>query len=144
MHAQPDIEPLPGDRYRLRRDHLYEWEHTSDGASTRYRLGVPAGFVYDGASVPRLLWTITGYLPDGLQREAALLHDWLYVHEGAPPPPSYRVFAEEGWEDCPEVWTREAADRLFGRLMREAGVPKLRRRLAYRAVRLWGWLYWRG
>lgn len=144
MLPQPDTEPVAGDRYRLRRTHRYEWAHGEGGRRQRYRLTVPAGYVYDGASVPRWLWSVTGILPDGLQREAALLHDWLYEHRGAPPAPSYERAGVRGWEACAEVWTRGAADRLFGRLMREAGVPKVRRRSAYLAVRAFGWLYWRG
>ena len=37
----------------------------------RRRILIPKGFVYDGASVPRLVWTLSGILPDGLIRAAA-------------------------------------------------------------------------
>jgi hypothetical protein len=36
---------------------------------------IPAGYVFDGASVPRLLWGVTGYTPFGLHLEGALVHD---------------------------------------------------------------------
>lgn len=38
---------------------------------------VPEGYHTDGASVPRFFWTITGYLPDGRHRAAAVAHDFL-------------------------------------------------------------------
>lgn len=38
---------------------------------------VPAGFVTDGASIPRALWTLVG-APLDTYAEAAVLHDYLY------------------------------------------------------------------
>jgi len=45
-----------------------------------YKVKIPAKFLYDGASVPRLLWSTTGhpYTPE-FQR-AGLLHDMGYRH----------------------------------------------------------------
>jgi uncharacterized protein DUF1353 len=39
---------------------------------------VTAGFETDGASVPRLLWTV--FSPAGVLFQAAVLHDYLYSH----------------------------------------------------------------
>ena len=74
---------------------------------------VPAGFVTDFASVPRvLIWLIPRY---GDYTQAAVLHDWL-VRE--------------------RVVSRSDADGLFRRAMRELGVSRLRRWLMWAAVRL--------
>lgn len=139
MRSQPDVIPINGDRYRLRKTHSYEWEKYN----YHFRLIVPAGFEYDGASVPRFLWSITGILPDGLQREAALFHDWIYHHEGCLPKGSYQTEIRGRWLDVKKCWTRKNTDRLFGRHMREASVPKVRRRMAFIAVRLFGRKAWR-
>lgn len=109
---------------------VYTWRHAEPGAPEAvYRLVVPEGFRHDFASVPRLLWALVAPLDLGL---ASLFHDWLYRHRG-------RVetlrWTAPGWEAVGEPWTREDADRLFGRLMREQGVARWRRRAAYLAVR---------
>lgn len=79
---------------------------------------VPAGFRTDLATVPRVVvWLIAR---TGRYTRAAVLHDWL-VTEGI------RSAA---------VTSREA-DGLFRRVMRELGVPVLRRWLMWTGVR-WG------
>jgi hypothetical protein len=79
-------------------------------------LVVPEGFETDFASVPTwLTWLIPRY---GRYTKAAILHDWLCKR------------AERGefrWVD---------ADGVFRRMMRELGVPVLRRWLMWTAVRL--------
>lgn len=83
---------------------------------------VMKGFVSDGASIPRALWSIVG-CPDTFTYEA-LAHDWLYMtHE------------------C----SREDADFLFYVLLIDGGVNKFRARAMYHAVRLAGrWAWERG
>lgn len=105
------------------------------------RVLVPAGFTYDGASVPRLAWTITGIRPDGLLRAAAAVHDWFYRNRGNLPEGchTFRINEME-WQSVIGRWNRKDCDRLFGRMMREAGVSPFKRKLAYLAVRaLGGW-----
>ena len=60
-----------------------------------------------------------------------MVHDFLYRHRGKPPQGTvipYRTF------------TRLEADRLFDRIMEQENVAAWRRAIAYRAVRLFGWL----
>jgi Protein of unknown function (DUF1353) len=84
----------------------------------RDRFVVPAGFRTDFATVPRLVvWLVPRF---GAYTLAAILHDWLCtegIRSGA-------------------VTSREA-DGLFRRVMRESGVPVLRRWLMWCGVR-WG------
>ncbi len=42
------------------------------------RLEVPAGFVTDLASIPRVLRNLPWLDPNGLSRRPAIMHDWLY------------------------------------------------------------------
>lgn len=42
------------------------------------RLEVPAGFVTDLASIPRLFRNLPWLDPNGLSRRPAVVHDWLY------------------------------------------------------------------
>lgn len=82
------------------------------------RFVVPAGFRTDFATVPRVVaWLIPRF---GAYTLAAILHDWLCtegIRSGA-------------------VTSREA-DGIFRRVMRESGVPVLRRWLMWAGVR-WG------
>ena len=133
MLQQPLIIPISPRLYKLVASYSYLW--LKDGV--QHELGIRKGFIYDGASVPRALWSLIGLRPDGLVRPAALLHDYLYRFAGDLPAGSY-VRSDDG----PLVWSREAADRLFARVMREAGVGKWKRRMAYRAVRTFAWRAW--
>lgn len=82
------------------------------------RFTVPVGFRTDFASVPRVVvWLIPRF---GRYTAAAILHDW-----------SCSVGIATG-----QVTAREA-DGLFRRVMRESGVPVVRRWLMWAGVR-WG------
>ncbi len=123
---QPDLEPVSDRLYRLRSTYLYL---NNDG----FFLRIKKGYTSDGASVPRLVWTLTGITPDGLHRAAALIHDYIYDHAGRLPPQS-----------CSKLsWTRKEADQIFLRIMREAGVSSFKSAIAYRAVRAFGWTGWK-
>lgn len=145
MLEQPDIRPFitrKGWAYRLNSPYSYEWEK----GGVRRRLRIAAGFEYDGASVPRPLWSLTGIERDGLQRAAALVHDTLYRCDGVLGDWIVQEVWSEGrqeWETESDVrWTREQTDRLFCRMLREGGVSMLKRRMMYRGVRAFGWMYW--
>ena len=126
MNQQPDIIPIEGGCYELRRPWSYEYgDHT---------LFVPRGNIHDGASVPRILWTLSGLRPDGLLRAAALLHDILYRYAGVLPP---------RWCQPGKEWTRLEADTLFYDVMREFGVSRWSAGRAYYAVRIGGYFSWK-
>ncbi|EJC5177426.1 DUF1353 domain-containing protein [Salmonella enterica] len=79
------------------------------------RAWVPAGFVTDLASVPRIFWTILP--PDGKYAKAAIIHDYLYDNA---------------------LRTKKEADLIFLDGMTVLGVPKWKRTVMYWAVRLFG------
>ncbi len=64
-----------------------EWEVVQDFSyevgclGSGEKITVPAGFVSDLASVPRIFWTL--FPPDSSYSQAAVLHDWLCVKRGA-------------------------------------------------------------
>ncbi|WP_346622891.1 DUF1353 domain-containing protein [Blastococcus montanus] len=84
----------------------------------RDRFVIPAGFVTDFATVPRVVvWLVPRF---GRYTAAAILHDWL-VTAGI----------------VSGVVTGREADGLFRRVLRESGVPVVRRWLMWCGVR-WG------
>lgn len=128
-------------RFALIEDATYTWRHPLDDPAREsiYRLVVPVAFEHDFASVPRLLWTFISPLDLGL---ASIYHDRLY-QEGGHVTTLEWMPESETWRARTEPWSRAASDALFARIMREQGVRKLKRRLAYLAVRAAGWAYWR-
>ena len=75
---------------------------------------VPEGYVSDGASIPRWLWTVVGH-PFGEYAQAAVLHDMLC-------------------ED--EIYARKKCDRVFLESLKVLKVNIIKRRLMYWGVRL--------
>lgn len=80
---------------------------------------VPKGFTTDFASVPRFAWIL--FPKDGKYDGAAVVHDYLYSIKTLP---------------------RELCDKVFLEAMTVLGVPWITRHLMYRAVRMFGGLYW--
>lgn len=104
------------------------------------RLEVPEDFTHDFASVPRVLWMLISPLDLGV---ASIFHDWLYRKGGRVT--TLRWDRADGrWDPVEEPWSRRYADELFARMMREHGVPRWRRRVAYLAVRFAGGRHWHG
>lgn len=85
---------------------------------------IPAGFLTDGASVPRGLWNIIP--PFGRYNKAALLHDFLY---------------KTGRMNRARV-TRKQADEIFLAAMVALDVPGWQRWAMYAGVRVGAWRAW--
>lgn len=97
-----------------------------------HEVEVPAGFRFDMASVPRILWWLVA--PFHLSIAAPLVHDWLYRRRGC---------VGTGPGGCLRVMRRRDADRVFRNLMRANGVHPVLVVTAWVAVRLFGWMIWR-
>ena len=120
------------------------WACWWDYKGARRELSVPAGYLYDGASVPRVFWSLIGLRPDGLIRAASLAHDALYRAAGGKKP--------EAWGGC--VLTncngnavqvcRGEADWVLREFMRSAGMWRHRCGIAWAAVRIGGARHWGG
>jgi hypothetical protein len=131
---QPDITPIQHSKYRYRNDEDYTITIFVRGLP--YFITIPAGFIYDGASVPRVLWSLSGLTPDGLIRAASLVHDWIYVHKG-------EVLAMHKNIKYPLKLTRAQTDRIFLDHMANSGMGWWERNTAFAAVRAYGWTQWK-
>ena len=98
------------------------------------------GRKYDGASVPRIGWTLTGIRPDGEYRAASLAHDELYRSKGGKKDMDGASLKNPRGNRV-EV-SRKEADWVFKQFMKFATVPRRQRNIAHFAVRLFGRRYW--
>jgi hypothetical protein len=114
---------VPTGMWRLKETYLYE------GAG--FGFAVPAGFLFDLASIPRSAWWAIA--PFELSIVAPLLHDYLYRSRGRP-----AWILANGKREV----TRKEADTIFSDVMLRTGVPAWRRTAAFQAVRLFGWRFW--
>lgn len=81
---------------------------------------VSHGFITDGASVPRLLWSF--FPPYGMLFPAAIIHDWNYYRQSL---------------------TRKQADMQFQKHMKVCEMPWITREIIYRSLRLFGGIAWK-
>lgn len=136
-YPQPENIPLPQGNYMLTESFVYVWRAVGSGA---FKIIVPRGFKYDGASVPRALWSILGVSKDGIHRAAATVHDFLYSRKGAVHGSRY---ARSRWRTCRFKITRKQADVKFYQMLRDSGVGRVRAKAMYWAVRVFGGSSWK-
>lgn len=105
---RPIMVPAGDGRWRV----VCDWHY--------FGFTVPAGFVCDLDSVPRL--PVVFWLAKNRTVIAAVLHDYLYRHQPV---------------------TRRAADILFLLAMEYEGVPTRFQVIIYAGVRLGGWIGWK-
>ncbi|EJM0852372.1 DUF1353 domain-containing protein [Salmonella enterica] len=100
------------EHYRWRVYEPFEFYLSDDNSDV---IEVPAGFVTDLATIPRIFWAFMP--PDGKYAKAAIIHDYLYDNA---------------------LRTKQEADRIFLDGMTVLGVPQWKRIIMYYAVRLFG------
>jgi len=94
---------------------------------------IPAGFVFDGASVPKFL---TSWLsPTGVLLIGGLVHDFIY---------KYETLVLKGKKKVGSNFTQKEADQLFRDINIEQNGFHLLNYLAYWALRLGGFVAWNG
>lgn len=111
----PKCEPVPGSNNKCM---LHEdWYFTIDGK----RFWIMAGYVFDGASIPRIFWTLVGSPFQPNFWAAALAHDWLYLTH---------------------LESRSVADEVIYQLLLKSEVSRAKSRLIWLSVRSGAWWAW--
>lgn len=100
---------LGADHWRVAQAFRYDIGHKG----SQQWVTVPAGYLTDGASVPRLFWSLLP--PWGSYGQAAVVHDLLC---------EYLSIVDHGQ---PKAISRERADQIFDEAMRVLRVPDLTR-----------------
>lgn len=85
------------------------------------------GFIFDGASIPRIFWSTTGspFLPQYIG--PGLIHDYLY---------------RRGRQYMDVAVTRKTADKVLENALRMNRVSGYQRFKMFRGVRAMGWIPW--
>lgn len=109
----------------------YEAAWVNDGVY--YRIRIPSGFIWDGASVPQILWSVLGFYPGGIMLPPSVVHDYIYIAKGK----VYNLASNEM-----VCISRKECDLLFKAHMEFVGMPKRKLTLAYKGVKWFGWTYW--
>jgi len=94
---------------------------------------IPAGFQFDGASVPKFL--ASWLSPVGILLAGGLVHDYVY---------KYTVLLKENKVDTCEPMTQKQADELFRDINIEQNGIHVLNWAAYLALRVGGFVAWNG
>lgn len=127
-----EVEFIDGQKWKV----IKEFDYLVDFEDQNSAIRVPAGFVTDFASIPRMFWDWIP--PTGPYAKAAVVHDYLYVVGG-------KVCCYKGpyllydprCKKC-KTFTKEQADRIFRDAMEVLGVGNPKRWLMWQAVRKFG------
>lgn len=95
------------------------------------RVTVPINFITDGASCPKILWSLCSPM-SGPQVEAAVLHDFLYSKDSSSLTKGI-LYSHD----------RKQADQIFYDTMISNRTSKWKAKLIYRGVRLCGSRSWK-
>jgi hypothetical protein len=107
------IEMLPEGKAKLLEDFSYE--------NDRFKVTAKAGFVFDGASIPKFFWRVIGHPFSFKLLRPAIIHDVCYASE---------------------YFEREYADELFEEMLDRSGVSELKENAMFMAVRIGGGSVW--
>lgn len=91
---------------------------------------IPVYYSWDGATIPRIGWTIVGLTPFGAHNVATLKHDYLYSYEGVIPGYPYKL-------------TRKFVDNMLFDDLANLGYKGLSLRVIKFFVRIGGYYFWR-
>ena len=106
-----------------------DWKYNIDG--TEYV--IPAGFQFDGASIPKFLRTF--FSPVGVLLIGGLVHDYAY---------KYKTLLKANKKDTMGELTQKRADEIFRDINIIVNGFYTMNRLAYWSLRLGGFVAWNG
>jgi hypothetical protein len=117
----PVIEPVVCEKFTFSGQcYVNKVDYMFDFKGKYYTIN--SGFLYDGASIPRIAWSLLGVTPDGVHRAATLIHDYLYANK--------KIFDH----------TRKEVDLLFYKHLRESGLGIKKSTRIYLLLKYFGWI----
>ena len=106
-----------------------DWKYNIDGEE----YVIPAGFQFDGASIPKFLRTF--FSPVGVLLMGGLVHDYAY---------KYKTLLKKNKKDTWHVLTQKRADEIFRDINIIVNGFYTMNRLAYWSLRIGGFVAWNG
>jgi hypothetical protein len=139
-YTPPVITILNDHQFELVEPFIFGWQDTV----IPERIVVAKGYPTDGASIPRISWSLTGLLPTGVHLGAAVMHDYLYQRRGKLTEGEYQrqLTVDADWTPKDLDWNRKQCDDMFLRIMQTAGETPWKAQAMYWAVRLFGGAAW--
>jgi hypothetical protein len=112
----------------------------------KYSLKIPTHYIFDGASIPRIIWGLIGLTPHGASDGPALPHDFCYQNKGVFPYGSYLIFDKYkvSWIVCEVPMTKGVSDSLLSALFVHFNIcGKFKAYLVWAGVAACGYFAWR-
>lgn len=106
---------LGKDHWVVTKGFTYELDHLGSNK----KVHVPAGYLTDGASVPRMFWSLIP--PWGEYGQAAILHDWLCEN--------LCYYDYTSGNKVKVSLTRKEVDKVFGEALEVLGVSTMKRKI---------------
>jgi len=139
QYQSPVFAVLNDHEFELREPFVFEWLENDD----LHQITIPAGYSFDGASVPRICWSLTGLIPTGIHMGASAVHDYCYQRRGLISGNTLKKWdVQMGWKPEPVKWERSQCDDMFRQIMVAAGETPWKTTVMYWAVRLFGQAAW--
>lgn len=122
-----------------------ETEYIFEVRGLTYRLTVPKHYIFDGASIPRLMWGVLGLTPHGVMDGPGLPHDFGYQHRGDFPEGTYHIMDVHGdWYVCSVPMSKGDLDELLKTLCVYFGAcGEFKASLVWTGVKWFGFAAWR-
>lgn len=108
----------------------------------KFKMTIPKGFIFDGASIPRFFWRIVGHPFSPRFLLPALIHDALFGKISD----KVKIYKDGNLlksEQANEFFDRKKTDIIFEELLELENNNWFTKRVMYRAVRTGGWAKFR-
>lgn len=94
---------------------------TSTGKDKSYEeFTIPKGWEFDGASIPKVFWSVIGKPTSSKFRLASMVHDWMYANKMG----------------------QKNSDELFRKILKKEGVWNFKANIMWAAVRTFGRVFY--
>lgn len=97
-----------------------EYSTVKEGELNYTEFTIPKGWEFDGASIPRVFWSVIGKPTSSKFRLASMVHDWMYANKMG----------------------QKNADELFRKILKKEGVWNFKANIMWAAVRTFGRVFY--
>jgi hypothetical protein len=137
----PALRPLPVSKRGERRRYELLEDWICDFLGPDFTYIIPAGFIFDGASIPRLFWNMLS--PSGYLFLAGLVHDFIYKYEFVFKFSMVESLDGKGRSVFKEYYSQKEADKKFEELADRINLgAHFFTKTSYISLRAFGFMAW--